>query len=164
MWRDIFELASRKPHYRILRAAQPSKWFDQASAAKANASTAQSVSRPLTDLQAGGLLELKPEGRRVLYSLTPSGEAVRHVLLRGPLLLPGVSLVAVKGETADPRAVREVLRRYAVDASVWRAAGDFDYVSVAGEQAPGDPMEELAYELRRLGTAPGRALITRHVT
>src|SRR5690349_15822978 len=106
MWRDVFELASREPHFRILRMASPGEWFDQAAAAHANDSTPQSVSKPLSELEDVRLLERRTRRRRAIYRLTRDGEAIRGLLLHGPQFHEGVSIMTVALGEAAPEKVR----------------------------------------------------------
>ncbi len=160
-WRDIFEIASREPHFRILRAASPGVWFDHAAAAKANRSSKQSISRPLGDLEERDLLVRRRKGRGEEYLLTGRGEAVRGVLFEGPPLLSGSWVVTVALAEASPGDVRSALMQ-SPSVAVLRCAGDFDFVAQSEGGEPGeDVVDELVRKLQEAGTRSSRAYVVR---
>jgi DNA-binding transcriptional ArsR family regulator len=163
VWNEVFQIASREPHLRILRAASPGVWFDHASAARANSSSKQSVSRPLSELESHNLLVRRRKGRGDEYLLTRDGEAVRGVFLSGPPLLTGSWIVAV--DLADGAApdVRSVLTS-SPGVRVLRCAGDFDFLAECrGEESAEDVVDDLVRRLRELGTQASRAYVVRQL-
>jgi DNA-binding HxlR family transcriptional regulator len=160
MWRDVFELASREPHFRILRRAAPGEWFDQAAAAVANESTQQSVSKPLSDLEDARLLERQSKRRRAIYRLTSLGESVRSILLHGPQIREGAWMLAIADGNASPADVRALASSQ--DVALWRCAGDFGLLVVADANSD-DLVDDLTHRLRQIGADASKGLITRVV-
>lgn len=157
-WRQKFAIASREPHLRILQAARPGEWFDHDAAAVANGSTKQSVSRPLKELEATGLVRRTRGHPRDLFVLTDTGMRVRAVVSGGPSLLAGSWFLSIRNAAAKPGAVRRLLAEYA-DISVQSCAGDCDFLVLHSEDEQDEQSADLAQALRELAAEVTRQCV-----